>query len=55
MGLVYDYDLADDYERLGLILHEINRRGYTVVAVTQNGEQYTVVFQRPLDGKYSRW
>lgn len=55
MGTVYDYAFDEGLEGLGHILHEINRRGYRVIAVTQYEDTYTVVFQRPLDGGFSRY
>lgn len=55
MGFVYDYDVAEGQGGLKRILHEINIHGYQIVAITQSEGEYTVVFQRPLEGKYSRW
>lgn len=44
--MVYDFEFAEDIQELTSVIHQINRSGYTLVAVTQDGGAYTVFFGR---------
>lgn len=43
---IVDFELCVGLEELKETIHEINRCGYAFLAVTQDGESYTVFFRR---------
>lgn len=47
---VTDFQQCTGEDGLKKILSGIDRLGYWLVAVTQNGEDYTVFFRRPRNG-----
>jgi hypothetical protein len=48
--LVYDYDATDDLTTLKDILGWINSSRWEVIAVVPHGDQYVIIFRRPLYG-----
>lgn len=43
---MYDFELCVGFRELKETVRQINENGYALVAVTQNGEGYTVFFRR---------
>ena len=47
-AMVYDYEVTRKWVDLRDILGLINSSSWELIAVTQDGERYTVFFRRPL-------
>lgn len=48
--MVYDFEYTDDILDLRSALGIINVDGYELIAVTQIGDHYTIIFRRPMPG-----
>ena len=47
---IYDIEMCVGVEELKRVIRVINSCGWTIAAMTQNEEVYTVLFRRPADG-----
>lgn len=47
-AMVYDYEVTREWVDLRDIMGLINSSSWELIAVTQDGERYTVFFRRPL-------
>ena len=46
----YDFEVCTIWPEVVKVIGEINRNGYTLVAVTSDSDGWTVFFGRPADG-----